>query len=415
MKKTILLAALAVASLGFSSCESTTDPVLQAPAEGSFILQTPEEASQLITLTKDGSFTVSCNQPDYGMNVQALYELQVSNTENFAQYRTLVPTEGNLRDITVKTGDMDIALCELFGYEDRADFDAKYTGPVTAYVRAYCHIEGVENSGIASNVVTLKEVGLYFAKAEPGCIYIVGNINGWKDPKPENETFYEDWKVMETGIGTGIYTGSFKFTEAPMFRFYSELKDWDFYSIGAQEGEANLDCVFTDNTFSGSAFEAKANWNFPDVTSGNLRVEVNLNTMTVKFTVVADGVEDWDAYNKIFLVGDGVATGWAMDWTKEDLVAKNCCLYDRKGDGVYVSKEPIEIVIDNGYFRFYTEPGDWDNNSFGSQEADSGIAITVPYTGALVKGKGSWCIPTMCKLNMTVDMNAMTVDFQVVE
>lgn len=414
MKKTILLAALAVASLGFTSCESETDPVLQIPEAGSFVLNTPAMADQYLNLTKDGTFSVTCSQPDYGVAIQTIYELQVSSTADFKQFETVTPIEPSNPVITVNDNDVAIALCSLLGYKDRADFADKYTGEVTAYLRANCRVDGVENSAIVSNVVTLKHVGLYYAAAEPGWIYLVGNISGWKDPCADNEDYYNDWKLMETGIGTGIYTGSFAYTEAPMFRFYTALdadkgKCWDKNSLGYQVDDKSTEFEMTDNTFAGDMVNGKGNWSFPSLTSGTLRMEVDVNAMTVKFTNVAAGEEDWGAYKRIYMIGDAVSTGWNIDFDTETAA----CLYDRKGDGVYVSKEPVSLAA--GEFRFYTAPGAWDSNTFGSQVDDAAIDITFPYSGVLVEGKGKWKMAEAVKVNMTVDMNKMTVDFQPAE
>lgn len=415
MKKTIILAALAVASLGFTSCESDTDPKLQIPAEGSFVLNTPAMADQYLNLTKDGTFTVVCSQPNYGVAVESVYELQVSNTPDFAQYETLTPVDPNSTSITVSDNDLAIALTNLYGYESRADFDARYEGSVEMYVRAYCHLEGVEGTGILSNVVKFSKVGTYYAAAEPGWIYIVGNLTGWKEPSPANAADYEQYKLMETGVGTNIYRGSFSYTDAPMFRFYTDLDSWDTNSIGYQVDDNATDFEVVDNTFSGACVEGKGAWNFPGMTEGgNISVEVDLNAMTVRFNFVAAGVEDWSLYDRLYLVGDAVATGWTVNFDPEELVAQNCVLYDRGMNGVYVSKEPIEVTADK-YFRFYSAPGDWDSNSIGNQEADQALDITLPYSGPCVWGKGSWHPATGGLVNMEVDINNLTVKFIPVE
>lgn len=410
MKKTIILAALAVASLGFTSCESDTDPKLQIPAEGSFVLNTPAMADQYLNLTKDGTFSIVCSQPNYGVAVESVYELQVSNTADFAQYETLTPIEPNSTTITVYDNDLAIALTNLYGWESRADFDAKYEGSVEMYVRAFCHIAGVEGTEIVSNVVKLSKVGTYYAAAEPGWIYIVGNISGWKEPAANNADYYENYKLMETGVGTGIYRGSFSFSEAPVFRFYTDLTGWEDASIGYQKDDKSTDFEVTDNTFSGACVQGKGAWSFPGLTEGTVSVEVDLNAMTVRFNFLAAGEEDWSLYDKIYLVGDAVATGWTVSFDPETLVAQNCVLYDRNSNGVYVSKEPIAVEADK-YFRIYTQPGDWEANSIGAQEPDNAVDITLPYSGSCVWGKGSWHPSNGGLINMEVDINNLTVKF----
>ncbi len=414
MKKTIILAALAIASLGFTSCESDTEPKLQIPEAGTFVLNTPAMADQYLNLTKDGTFTVVCSQPDYGVALASLYELQVSKTADFATYETLMPIDPSSTTITVNANDLAIALTTLYGYESRNDFDEKYNGSIEMYVRAYCYIDGVDGTGIVSNVVKFSKVGTYYAAAEPGYIYLIGNISGWKEPAPANAAALEDYRVFETGVGTNIYRGSFSFTEAPMFRFYTDLADWEHNSIGYQVDDNATDFEVIDNSFSGACVEGKGAWNFPGVTEGTISVEVDLNAMTVRFNFMAAGEEDWSLYERLYLIGDAVATGWNIDFDPETLVADNCVLYDRQGNGVYVSKEPIAITADK-YFRFYSAPGDWENNSIGNQVDDTAIDITLPYNGTCVWGKGSWHPSNGGNVTMEVDINNGTVKFTLAE
>lgn len=414
MKKTIILAALAIATLGFTSCDSETEPKLQFPEEGSFVLNTPALADQYLNLTKDGTMSVVCSQPNYGVAVQSVYELQVSTTADFAEYETLTPVDPNSTTITVNSNDIAIALTTLYGYENRNDFEAKYDGSVVMYARAYCYLDGVKDTGILSNVIKFSKVGTYYAAAEPGWIYLVGNISEWKEPSSEFAAHYENYKVMETGIGTNIYRGSFKFTEAPAFRFYTDLTGWEANSIGYQVEDKPTQFEVIDNSFSGACVKGKGSWEFPDVTSGTISVEVDLNAMLVRFNFVAEGEEDWSLYDRLYIVGDAVETGWNVSFDIDELVAKNCVLYDRGMNGVFVSKEPIALAADK-YFRFYSAPGDWDSNSIGNQVDDTAIDIDLPYEGTCVWGKGSWHPSTGGLVDMEVDINNLTVKFTPVE
>ena len=94
------------------------------------------------------------------------------------------------------------------------------------------------------------------------------------------------------------------------------------------------------------------------------------------------------------------------------------------GSNIYTGYLPASALNDpsNGYFRFYSALGNWDNNSYGHQVEDEGTAVemteengVIAYNGSVVKGKGAWVISNYpgdgwCKL--IVDLNLMTVSFQ---
>lgn len=77
----------------------------------------------------------------------------------------------------------------------------------------------------------------------------------------------------------------------------------------------------------------------------------------------------------------------------------------------------FEIPADQFQFRFYTEVGDWENNSIGIQVEDNPINIELKngvYDGAAVKGKGSWQVLEWegGLVAITVNLKAMTVEFK---
>lgn len=77
----------------------------------------------------------------------------------------------------------------------------------------------------------------------------------------------------------------------------------------------------------------------------------------------------------------------------------------------------FDIPAGNFQFRFYTATGDWESNSIGAQVEDSPVDIELVggvYSGVAVEGKGSWQVPDWAggKVNITVDLNSMTVKFE---
>ena len=78
----------------------------------------------------------------------------------------------------------------------------------------------------------------------------------------------------------------------------------------------------------------------------------------------------------------------------------------------------FDIPAGKFMFRFYTALNGWEKDSYGIQEADSPMDITLEdgvYSGALVKGKGSYNVPDFAggSVKITVNMNIMTVKFEV--
>lgn len=109
----------------------------------------------------------------------------------------------------------------------------------------------------------------------------------------------------------------------------------------------------------------------------------------------------------IYLVGN--VSEWKVSEANAAEIYENWRLWDEVGaDGkntnIYKGSFHIENTTDGGSytFRFYSQLGDWDVGSIGSQSADSPMEFP-DFTGAegssfggkAVSGKGSWCFPNM--------------------
>ena len=120
-------------------------------------------------------------------------------------------------------------------------------------------------------------------------MYIIGNVSGWKGPEEANAAKLADWRIYDMD-GSGVYVSRpdkpFTYTEAPMFRIYSELTGWDGgASLGAQEADSPVDATVTNGVFSGSYVSGKGSWNFPGVgTSGTFSVSLDTNTQQLTVT-----------------------------------------------------------------------------------------------------------------------------------
>lgn len=109
----------------------------------------------------------------------------------------------------------------------------------------------------------------------------------------------------------------------------------------------------------------------------------------------------------LYLVGN--VSEWKVSEANAAEIYENWRLWDEVGaDGkntnIYKGSFHIENTTDGGSytFRFYSQLGDWDVGSIGSQSADSPMEFP-DFTGAegssfggkAVSGKGSWCFPNM--------------------
>lgn len=375
--------------LGFSSCETTTDPKLNLPADKTFVLNAPAFADQYLQLEEGKTIMLSCSQPDYGYAAAAQYALEVSLTSDFANYETLTPENPDLATIEVKQEDLAVALFNLHGFT--ADTYEDLPAGVV-YFRATCELPNVEGSQCVSNVVTLNQVKGYMALKQRGAIYLVGNVSGWQAPSIESAAHYENWKLMESEPGSKVFAGSFTFPAGDaIFRFYTALTDWDGgNSLGSQPDDNPVTVTLEDGVYAGPCVMGKGSWQFPVEEECNVNLTVNLNDMTVKFEVGAD--VNYDMFPCMYIVGN--VSGWKEPSESNAAAYADWRIYDLKGDGVYTSKpgQPFEYN-EKPMFRLYSALDGWENSSFGSQADDAAMDVTLTgdtFTGNVVKGKGSW-------------------------
>lgn len=127
---------------------------------------------------------------------------------------------------------------------------------------------------------------------------------------------------------------------------------------------------------------------------------------------------------KIYLVGEASPYGWTMD---------NGFVLDETENGIGSNIYSGKLHIDAGKatFRFYSQLGDWENNSIGTQNEDKAIAYpgfpdegdgSTLETDVIVgqaekEGKGSWSFPDWPGgvLKITVDLNTKKAYFEALE
>ena len=113
--------------------------------------------------------------------------------------------------------------------------------------------------------------------AMAGELYLVG--------APQNWDINQSNMILDETSTPGIYQGDFDIAEGDfMFRFYTELGDWETNSIGIQEDDDPVTITFNDGVYVGHCVAGKGSWNDPTWAGGHIYLTVDLNAMTVVFT-----------------------------------------------------------------------------------------------------------------------------------
>lgn len=297
--------AAAVAVLGASSCSEVTEPQFKTPdsKNTNFAIYAPAFQNDVYELSMDGTFQVELSeQPDYGFSAVTQYRLDVCLDDKFEEgkYTTLVPLgSGTLLSLTLRDSDLAAALTAFQGATTLGDYVDQ--GLQKVYLRGRAFIEGVEGSEfVTKNVETLNNVRSFFYVPRPGVIYLIGNYRSdWIAPMPENEAALLEFALSERedAVGSKVYYGTVDFqSNAPIFRFYTELGSWDDNSWGC----ANLDAEPTSDNpqafeeFTGAAgtsFEhalqnTKDSFSFPNCPGGVLNFVVDMSDKAkVRMTV----------------------------------------------------------------------------------------------------------------------------------
>lgn len=183
--------AVAVAALGFSSCSETWDdnPVLnthEGEVKADFLNQ-PQMQDQMIMLTtdnQDGTFHLTCSQPDYGYAAVVNYRVQVSLTEDFAKFEEISQDFYNCAEINPLNADVAAALEKLSGVQTEADLPLPYQ---RLYMRLRSYVaQDEEGTQYLSNVVSFKGVSANYlaiwVSGVPVNIYLRGGFPetpGW--------------------------------------------------------------------------------------------------------------------------------------------------------------------------------------------------------------------------------------------
>lgn len=213
MKIKYLFGAVCALALGLSSCSETKDdsPVFvghEGEVTANF-LNIPQMQSAPVMITQENrnaNFNLTCSQPDFGYAAAAAYQVQVSKTEDFAEYREIKQRFYNCAQINPLYHDMAGAIEYLNDVKSEANLPLEYQ---TYYVRLKAFIPQSEsNSVFLSNVVKFDALSADYLAIwvpdQPKNIYLRGNlmVNGVLDTSWNAFTEYQF--VTGTGEDTWV-------------------------------------------------------------------------------------------------------------------------------------------------------------------------------------------------------------------
>ena len=432
-------AALLTAGIGLTACDQLHNDLRLDPPT-SYKLEVPEGLDRQIIFGATGSnvnnqLEVVTINP-YNVNTTVDYQVQVASSEEaFETWDNLVAdanTNGGSGDydfenedglpyvvtvssiflsptFTVQGADFCDAINALYGFESEADI----VEDVQVAYRVHAWIPGVNYSSIFSNVVTLEKVKSYIPLREPRKLYLVGAPQEWKI---DNDSMY----LLETGIGTDIYKGTFTIEAGQFqFRFYSELGDWNANSIGATEGYTDEDdhpveIAVDDDKYFGEIYNGKGSWQYTGWEGGKVEITIDRTANTIDMILrPGDTGEVLPTGNVLYLVG--APQGW--DINKSSMYAEETSTGSNIYEGVF------NIAAGEFQFRFYSALGDWETNSVGAGPSDGNVSISftdgvfegpVYVTNGDVLGKDNW----QCSewqggtIKVTINLNNNTIKME---
>lgn len=412
----------------FTSCKDDTQPRLETPTE--FVLNTPSMADQTYIFRDDENYknlndiTFTVSQPNYGVGVTPTYYVQLAKSEadftawdqamadaaengetldpnsvldaqglplayalNFSTQQAIITLDG-------------VTFCDgvnaLYGLDDD-----NYNGETKdVAVRVHASLPNAPQADIWSNSILIK-VSSYIPVKAPGKLYLVGapEGNNWDI---NGDSMYLD----ETGIGTKVYYGNLFIPAGQFqFRFYSQLGDWESYSVGSQDDDNPVDIAFNaEGVYEGPVFmsmevgdkKGKGSWQDSSWTGGNVEITIDLKEMTIVMKKAPS--------KRVYIIGD--CSGW-----------------DINNDAMYLEETPAGSNIFKGSYnveagkfmlRIYTKLGDWGTNSIGA-DGEGNPEITLPFNGpAVVDSQANWTITGWAGgvVDFTFDMNSYTLEMQ---
>lgn len=422
MKKLALFFACAAALVGFTGCEDDKDPIYQAPT--TFVLNQPALQNQYLELTEDGTFELTCSQPDYGYSAIVNYSAEVSLTEDFANCKEITSKgSGTTARMTFGCEDLALVLCELHGFVDEATYQDIPAEKV--YFRAVARLAGVESSEIRSNVVALNKVKLYFAVPTPGYIWVIGSagaFGGWTEPSEANAAALTSARLFEpvNAIGSKVYSQTFNIPAGDVtFRLYVALTGWDGGdSWGLKVADEATTVELVDGAYSAPIVNGKGSFTFAGWPGGDMTITADFSSSSPSISVVA-GAAAPTVSSYMYIVGNNA--DWAQPDESSASVYESWRIADKNESGVYTGTfelaEGSTPCTSGWYFRIYSQLTGWGSTPWSAAADGSNVDVTLDQALPCVDGEGCFCLNPCApgKYTVTLDTNAKTVTVSAAE
>lgn len=412
--------AAGAAMLGVVSCSTPDTPVMQKPTE--FKLNVPPFAQQYYQLTSDGVLELTCSQPDYGIGTVVNYSAEISLTEDFADSRSIINTNGASATIALSEEAISTAICEMLGVTDEDTWQPYIDDHVKPlYVRAVAQVGTYEWSNIKSNVVEIPRVDFYYALKTPGYIFLTG-IPSFIDPTTANRDELIRLYEADDAIGSQVYSGVVKADAGEVsFRFYTQLgSGWDDvkdFSVGAAEPDMNTVTItdkFADGTYTGEVvYPGRSNWGFT-WGGGEMTITVDLKKNTI---TIHSGAQEVITPKYVYMVGN------QANWECPD--EAHADVYDKwrleclDGSGVFTGTFEITETQDSNpdlFCRFYQELTGWGAAQWASTTGKD-FLVTPGVEAETAVGEGCFQLEGAlgATISVSLDTKAKTVTFDFVD
>ena len=180
-------------------------------------------------------------------------------------------------------------------------------------------------------------------------LYIVGAINDWDINYTDYTLTYDN--LAKSYQGT-IYVPAGKF----MFRFYTQLGNWDFGSIGAQVEDSPVE-IPKDQYYLDFAVWGKGSWSYPDWVGGEVVITFFEEDMMLTFNLLPNqgGPEPIEKPECLYV--RGTMNNWNAD--------EDWAIYPA-ADNEYLY-EGTFYVDETDQFQFKIADENWGNFNFGAE------------------------------------------------
>ena len=244
MKKISIIFAMAAAALGFSACNETWDdnPKLNGHdgVETVAFLNTPVMQDMPVMISqenREGTFHLTCSQPDFGYAAAAAYNVQVSLTEDFAEYREIAQQYFDCSQINPVNGDVASAIQTLYGIKKQEDLPMPY---MKVYMRLRAYIpQSVDNTTYLSNVVYFNEVSsdylAIWVADVPIDLFLRGGMNDWGAGTNSNPDLPGPWQFATGEVENTWVVKNVTIPKETSFKIGTT--NWGTPNLGGNAGE----------------------------------------------------------------------------------------------------------------------------------------------------------------------------------